>query len=150
MGLDTSHGCWNGPYSAFDRWRTALQEAAGWHLEEEFLAREVNWEAVTDDNIAGRWDALPEDPLVVLVAHSDCDGEIPVEALLPLAERLEGLADRFPDDEGRTPRARPEGWPEGEPWPPRRGAYDGYREATLRFAAGLREAAAAGEPVEFG
>jgi hypothetical protein len=29
MGLDTSHGCWHGAYSAFSRWRTKLAEVAG-------------------------------------------------------------------------------------------------------------------------
>lgn len=29
MGLDTSHGCWSGAYSAFMRWRQMLASAAG-------------------------------------------------------------------------------------------------------------------------
>lgn len=30
MGLDTSHDCWRGAYSAFNRWRRALAEAAAY------------------------------------------------------------------------------------------------------------------------
>lgn len=150
MGLDTSHDCWHGPYSAFSRWRAALQRAAGWHLEEQRddrgmryeLAREINWEAVTDANIAGQWETLPEDPLIVLVAHSDCDGQLPVAALLPLAERLEQLAERMEPGQGRHWK-----WTPGMEG---RATYDGEREATMRFAAGLRRAAAVGQPVVFG
>jgi hypothetical protein len=29
MGLDTSHDCWHGAYSAFMRWRSELCRAAG-------------------------------------------------------------------------------------------------------------------------
>lgn len=29
MGLDTSHNCWHGAYSAFDRWRKEIAKAAG-------------------------------------------------------------------------------------------------------------------------
>lgn len=29
MGLDTTHGCWHGAYSAFMRWREKLAEVAG-------------------------------------------------------------------------------------------------------------------------
>ncbi len=29
MGLDTSHGCWHGAYSAFNRWRIEIAKAAG-------------------------------------------------------------------------------------------------------------------------
>lgn len=36
MGLDTTHGCWHGAYSAFMRWREKLAEVAGiplWLME---------------------------------------------------------------------------------------------------------------------
>jgi hypothetical protein len=158
MGLDTSHGCWSGPYSAFSSWRNALCLAAGWHLyEKEYndgfkmkLPREINWDEVTNENIRGEWERLPEDPLVVLIAHSDCDGQLPVEVLLPLADRLEQLLDKFADDgPPGAPRPRPDHWRADEPWPPQRAHYDGYRAATLRFIVGLRRAAAARESVEF-
>ncbi len=32
MGLDTSHDCWHGAYSAFGRWRRAIAEAAGYYV----------------------------------------------------------------------------------------------------------------------
>lgn len=148
MGLDTTHGCWRGPYSAFSRWRQAVAVAAGWRLIEVegaygsmvTVPREINWEALDDRNYLGEWDRLPEDPLVVLIAHSDCDGIIPVEALVPLAERLEAIIPATPE-----PASDPE-YRDPEP----RGLYDGVRNATIRFAEGLRRAAAEGEPVVFG
>jgi len=33
MGLDTTHGCWHGAYSAFHRWRAGLANAAGIPLD---------------------------------------------------------------------------------------------------------------------
>lgn len=157
MGLDVSHDAWSGPYSAFMSWRIALQKAAGWHPIEDYNewygvdTHVINWDAVTDENIGGEWEAVPEDPLIVLIAHSDCDGTIPVPALAPLADRLEGLLDKFVDNgPPGHPRPRPERWPEDEPWPPHRAHYDGYRAATERFITGLRAAASAGEPLEFG
>ena len=78
----------------------------------------------------------------MLWAHSDCSGVLPVAALIPLAERLEGLVDRFDADVGKHPE-----WYEGMA---QRATYNGYRAATVTFAAGLREAAAAGEEVRFG
>lgn len=157
MGLDTSHDAWNGPYSAFMSWRIALQKAAGWHPVENYGDEwygvdqtVVNWDDITDANIQGEWESVPEDPLVVLIAHSDCDGILPVPVLLPLADRLEGLLDKF-EDYGPPghPRPKPDNWNDAEPWPPQRAHYDGYRAATERFITGLRAAAAAGEPIEF-
>lgn len=66
-------------------------------------------------------------PINVLMGHSDCEGEIPAEMCGPIADALEALLVRMP------PRA----------------LYDEARPATERFIAGLRRAAAAGEPVEF-
>jgi hypothetical protein len=61
------------------------------------------------------------------MSHSDCDGEIPAEMCGPLADALEALLPRMPE----------------------RALYDIARPATVRFIAGLRRAAAAGEAVEF-
>lgn len=33
MGLDVSHGCWHGSYSAFNRWRHGIARAAGIPLD---------------------------------------------------------------------------------------------------------------------
>jgi hypothetical protein len=68
-------------------------------------------------------------PINVLMNHSDCDGEIPAEMCGPIADALQRICDEKM---------------------PRRAMYDEARPATERFIAGLRSAAAAGEPVRFG
>lgn len=128
MGLDTSHDCWHGPYSAFMRWRKGLaslvtvrrQSYPGIDLSktEQYGGNETN--------LADLLDA--DDPLLMLFCHSDCEGEIAAEDCGPLADALQRLVDRMM---------------------PQRALYDSLRPATERFIAGLRKAAAAGEAVDF-
>ncbi len=69
------------------------------------------------------WDSLTPDPILALLKHSDCEGEIAVEDLLPLADRLYAIAPNIP------------GW-----W---------QSGAAIKFADGCRAAASKNEPVEF-
>jgi len=119
MGLDTSFDCWHGPYSAFMRWREALHA---------IIARRRGFatDSLDDAWSHGHYDDQT-DPLNVLMNHSDCDGEIPAAVCGPMADALTGLLDDMPE----------------------RAMYDYVRPATLRFIAGLREAAKANAPVEF-
>jgi hypothetical protein len=134
VGLDTSHDCWHGAYSAFTRWRTALAEAAGYTIAYDGgypYAAEIQWDRLQDKNYLGHWDRMPEDPLIILLAHSDCDGEIKPDHAGFLADRLEQLIPALPDvATGHLERY-------------------GWRGTTQRFVEGLRKAAAAGEAVEF-
>lgn len=138
MGLDTSHDCWHGAYSAFSRWRDKLAEVAGYEIAkvdqgESWGMREtvlINWGHVTDANLNGDWDATPADPLLILIAHSDCDGWIRARDCGPLADRLAELLPLLP--EGEAP-----------------GHVRNWRDKTQAFIDGLRAAAAAGEDVEF-
>src|SRR5436190_549965 len=96
MGLNLSHGCWDGAYSAFMRWRKELARAAGlpplelmegfffkdrpvtgnpfWH---QFEDDQRSW-YVHDGSIWSRlpisWNCLKPDPLHRLLYHSDCEG----------------------------------------------------------------------------
>jgi hypothetical protein len=120
MGLDTSHDCWSGSYSAFGRWRCEIAKAAGRPTAEGHLGeRHVIEGDYPSRCYYGWWDENPEDILDVLLVHSDCEGYIFPHHLTPLADRLEGLLDKLPD----------------EPWP-----Y-GARRATEQFINGLRKAA---------
>jgi hypothetical protein len=141
MGLDTSHNAWHGAYSAFSRWRHAIWRAAGYKLNDDPRPPstegypDINWDAITNDNLQGKWDSTPEDPLIVLIAHSDYDGVIYPAQAGPLADRLEELLPQIVED--------------GEAW----GHIErdgGLVAVTRRFIGGLRAAAAAGEPLEFG
>jgi hypothetical protein len=121
MGLDTSHGCWHGPYSRFRRFRRALAKAAwGTNLDDyEGFQDEPNENARSFADHAS-------DPLVQLIDHSDCDGELAIDVLLPLAARLDELAPKL-----------------------KHLADSDFMERAMQFADGLREAASRGEPVEF-
>jgi len=137
MGLDTSHDCWHGAYSAFTRWRNTLAEIAGYRLGKPdptapwYECAEINWEAITPDNLQGVWERVPEDPLIVLIAHSDCDGEIRPREAGPLADRLEEL----------LPKITELGVGAGH--------IGNWREKTQKFIDGLRRAAKNDEPVKF-
>lgn len=129
MGLDTTHNAWHGPYSAFGRWRNTMAVSAdyelvkdgqGWPVASAVLDRD--WEA---ENYQGRWDSPPEDPLLLLLVHSDCDGVIEAKHCLRLAERLEGLLPKLPAD---------------DPY---------WLAKTQQFIDGLRRAAKLNEPLEF-
>jgi hypothetical protein len=76
------------------------------------------------------WDVFAADPLVKLLYHSDCDGEIAAEDCEPLAERLMRLLPKLPDENAG-------------------GHIGNWREKTLAFIVGLRHASAAGEAVRF-
>jgi hypothetical protein len=140
MGLDTTHDCWSGAYSAFHRWRVALADAADIQLM-DMAGYKKGTKFQTPpgkDGLPKPWDQYKEDPLTVLLRHSDCDGFIPVEWCKPLADRLEGLIPFIKSDEGE--------------WGHLGGGYghaEGYVDATKRFVAGLRLAAIRGENVEF-
>jgi hypothetical protein len=141
MGLDTSHDCWHGAYSAFSRWRDKLAEVAGYGMQDptpeeqaqgfhrQYVALE--WSGIEETNFQGEWTRTPSDPLIVLIAHSDCDGVIHPEQAGPLANRLEELLPLLPDESG--------------------GGHIGHwRGKTQGFIDGLREAVRLGEDVEFG
>lgn len=131
MGLDVTHNAWKGAYSAFMRWREHVAEKAGLPP----LRTMVGFQSYFDPNATANpvaWDSVEAAPaLKVLLMHSDCEGDIAVEHLVPLAEELERLADMMVN-EGTVGHIR-----------------DGMKSTTLQFAAGCRRAAEAGEPLRF-
>jgi hypothetical protein len=76
-----------------------------------------------------KWDLFKDDPLTVLLTHSDCDGRIEHKHLKPLADRLRELMPSLPDE----------------------GPYAGLtaRGRTQQFIEGLLRAHELGEDVEF-
>jgi hypothetical protein len=136
MGLDCSHDAWSGAYSAFHRWRTTLAEIAGYDLvETESGARFAspvingNW---SPDNYQGHWGGRPpEDPLLILLVHSDCDGEIEPKDCHWLALRLETLLPKLVEMGDGTGHIR------------------NWATTTERFINGLRSAYELDEPLEF-
>lgn len=151
MGLDTTHDAWHGAYGAFSRWRDAMAEAAGYEIG--WLATGelfedgrppvgkwvptrptvlIDWGHIARKNYDGEWDETPADPLILLIAHSDCDGYLEPEHCALLADRLTELLPAIAEDaEGR-------------------GHIGNVRAKTQQFIDGCRAAAAAGERLEFG
>lgn len=157
MGLDCSHNAWHGAYSAFMRWRQKLAEVAGLpplmlmegfytplddrHMpatlyhgmgtnEPAYGPDSRPYMAALDDQLPIQWECLTPSPLHELLHHSDCDGEIPADRCGPIADALEALVPLLPDEMA--------------------GGHIGHwREKTTQFIAGLRAAAAAGEPLAF-
>ena len=142
MGLDTTHGCWRGSYSAFMRWRETLAKVAGLpplELMEGFYTPFGGWPLPTlyhgyitqwgdglkrlDKRLPIKWECLKPDPIHKLLHHADCEGEIPLEDCEASAERLEKL----------IPLLLPESW----------------QQTTQKFVDGLRLAASKKENVEF-
>lgn len=54
MGLDVSHDCWNGAYSAFMRFRSNLAAAIGIDIMnmENFGGKQIPWPSKTDEPLA--------------------------------------------------------------------------------------------------
>lgn len=127
MGLDTTHGCWNGPYGGFSRWRTEIARAAGYSIihdgDSNRMNYELPWDKLKPENYQGEWNEPPADDLWYLLAHSDWDGVIHPDHGALLAKRLEELVPLLPSA--------------------------GDRECGQRFIDGLWAAAMAGEDVEF-
>lgn len=110
------------------------------HTHPELPGRtpDIDWgniERTIGLDLFGRWPAVPvrpdgtPDALIVLLAHSDCEGEIQEDMVGPLADRLEELLPLLEGDGG--------------------GHIGSYREKTQTFIDGLRRAEAAGEAVGF-
>ena len=125
MGLDTSHDCWHGPYSAFMSFRTAIARLVG-------IPNLREMEGFCDNGKP--WTGFDEnDPMFVFLTHSDCDGEIGCEHQLELADRLEALVTALRTTDAIEMVHK---------------CYS-FADRAQQFADGLRRAHALGEPVNF-
>ena len=129
--------CWAGAYRAFNDWRRAIAKAAGLpplDLMNGFfdLRNAQTQEALVqcqEHTLAIKWDRYEHLPITKLLNHSDCDGEI-------LAEDCEAIADALQ----QLLPALHKVYHASCPWIP---------TSTVVFIQGLRDAAEAGENVEF-
>lgn len=83
MGLDTTFDCWHGSYSWFGDFRCELCNAAGMGNLEKYMGY--------GPKATKKYPSKKREPLVILLNHSDCDGQIEVPDLVPLAGRLKML-----------------------------------------------------------
>jgi hypothetical protein len=140
MGLDTTHDAWHGAYSSFGNWRNALAEAAGYKLKKvtygsgfEVDQPDIDWsDDVGSGAVEGEWAEVPEDALLILLCHSDCDGVIHPREAAALADRLAIVITLLPEDNS-----------DEDQW-----GY-GHRARTRQFIDGLRAAVMADEDVGF-
>ncbi|NBV78190.1 hypothetical protein EBR66_08580, partial [bacterium] len=88
MGLDTTHGCWHGAYSSFNTFRNRVSLLT---LKKQ-LSNFVGFEG------AEPFPQKSRKPIVILLNHSDCDGEIEWEDCLPLKQALEQMLEDLTDE----------------------------------------------------
>lgn len=133
MGLDTTHGCWHGGYHAFNAWRNKLTELGGYKLKdygEGIIGADIDWDKFPEEVLRGKWKSTPDDPLLVLICHSDCDGSIYPKQARALADRIEALIPLLPQGEGP-------------------GHVRNWVQTTQSFVDGLRDAAKKRQVVQF-
>lgn len=178
MGLDTSHGCWNDPYSSFMRWRIWLAKESGiplllmegfygwiWGEGDIDFSRDygpIHSTIADPDNAHCRWEtlyamsqfgkAIPwnviKSPLVPLLRHSDCGGKIRFFECLPIARGLRDTLLKCEDDT-KWPLNEETNRPLWTNWRDGRADYDGNVPATKRFIRGLLDAHRRCEDVRF-
>lgn len=79
LSLSTTHGCWEGPYSDFHEWRAWIAARVGLPLNlMQGFYRVPNRPRMREDEIELPGLPIPwsiiNDPLVLLLDHSDCEG----------------------------------------------------------------------------
>ncbi|MDG1949479.1 MAG: hypothetical protein P8J32_01495 [bacterium] len=122
MGLDTTHGCWNGAYSSFGAFRKELAEQIGITLSDY-------------QGFGGNllFDGLKHG-IISLLDHSDCDGELSPEECTSVAQGLQQVID---------------GFTECKLLQKDKGTAEYFIERCERFRDGCLKAIAANETVEF-
>ena len=121
MGLDLTHGAWNGSYSAFGRWRIEIARVAGLpplDLMEGFYEDKGSYSpfALLDfafpkgdelemgalrriiTQLPIKWESLKPNALHILISHSDCDGYINWRDCKKIADELTKLLDKLSDE----------------------------------------------------
>lgn len=88
MGLDTSHNCWHGPYSSFNRFRYSLAKQIGIDLDEYIGYKEKGTKELTSI----------EHDIQPLLNHSDCDGILTVEEADQIINGLNNILENFNDE----------------------------------------------------
>lgn len=87
MGLDTSHNCWHGSYSSFNRFRKSLASQIGIDLDEYIGYGEKG----TKNLMSIEHNIQP------LLNHSDCDGKLTVRESRRIVLGLNDILENFND-----------------------------------------------------
>lgn len=90
MGLNTTHGAWDGSYGSFGAFRDLIAKKIGINLNDmQGFGGNKQWANVKDD-------------LTHLLNHSDCDGGIKPQHCKLIAKRLDEIVDTVTDHEDET------------------------------------------------
>lgn len=127
MGLDCSHGAFNGAYSRFNRFRTAVVQATGGTWPTDLQPDSWWWfgDGYTDVTHPG---------LYAFLVHSDCEGSLSAKECRQIAEEMEALLPKIDTLPQSLPGDR---------------ATD-YGEMARTFIAGCRDAATKRQKLRFG
>jgi len=118
MGLDTSHGAFNGSYMAFDLLRDAICAACGDGSypphSQDFMIQYFTEHAEDPDPEFWYWEgddySKESHPgLYALLCHSDCDGEIDPDTCEKIADEMVPLVDKIEEygqSHGRGPHLK--------------------------------------------
>jgi hypothetical protein len=138
---------------AFGEWRQLVARAAGYTIKEQsdvpWTGVDLPWDMFMQENFKGDWANGPavEDPLLYLIVHSDSEGVIHPNEGRHLAARLEQILPTLTIEGAPDLAARLEHFLPG--LTAGRLTDEWLEKATKQFIQGLRDAAAAGEDVEF-
>lgn len=149
MGLDISYDAFHGAYSAFNRFRQIVAQAAGGSYPPHYLingdgstARDDRGFPISDKSLnhddyylESEWNK--RDGLRAFLSHSDCDGEISPEMCLKVAN---DLTDLLPEIEHIESVEEAHG---------HISARGGYVEVTKKFINGCLAAHKEGKPLDF-
>jgi hypothetical protein len=89
MGLNTTHGAWDGPYSMFNTFRYAVAKRIGIDLDEYFGYNPYGTKELDSIDHAVKY----------LLDHSDCDGELTTSQATMVAFGLEQIMNAITLDE---------------------------------------------------
>lgn len=136
MGLDVSHDCFSGAYSAFNRFRQSVARACGGSFPpHEPGATDEDGTPFDQSQWYYQKSVVPEEyraGMTLFLGHSDCDGTFTPAEAEAVAGFLEWFAPRMTEDAtGHL------------------GRFGFMSDVAWHFADGCRRAAAAGETVEF-
>jgi len=86
MGLDTTHNCFHGSYSSFNRFRYSLAEQIGINLDD--------YHGYGGKNPTKQPNEIEHD-LMPLFNHSDCDGRLTVKESRRIISGLNDVLENF-------------------------------------------------------
>lgn len=98
MSVCLTHKAFQGAYSTFNAFRNYIAELAGYKVsisdnpdELPIPYPQMDYDIYNSDNYLGIWEKEPDDIILVLIVHSDCEGIIDKRHVGLLAERIEAL-----------------------------------------------------------